>query len=236
MTDSSPSAILEVDIGNTRTKWRMGDVCGASAGIDTPALPVAPERIRIACVAGDRAEVAERFLTAYRVTPEFAETSPELAGVRCGYAEPARLGVDRWLACVAAWHEVGGAVAVVDLGTAATLDFVAGNGRHLGGFIVPGLGLMATALARDTAGVRVAADLAPGLEPGRNTAQAVRRGTMAMLVDFIDASVARFARECGGAATVVLTGGDAELVADRLACAPRVEPDLVLDGLALALP
>ena len=236
MTDRPLPRILDVDIGNTRTKWRLGDACGASAGIDTPALPMVPERIRIACVAGDRAEVAERFLTAYRVAPEFAETSPELAGVRCGYEEPARLGVDRWLACVAAWNAVGGATVVVDLGTAATLDFVTGDGRHLGGFIVPGLGLMATALARDTAGVRVAADLAPGLEPGRNTAQAVRRGTTTMLLDFIDASVARFAREGGGASTVVLTGGDAELIADRLACAPRVEPDLVLDGLALALP
>ena len=236
MTGSSSPTVLDVDIGNTRTKWRMGDVRGASAGIDTPALPTKPDRVRIACVGGDRTEVAKRFLAAYRVVPEFAETAPELAGVRCGYDEPTQLGVDRWLACVAAWNVVGGAVAVVDLGTAVTLDFVTGDGRHLGGYIVPGLGLMATVLARETVGVRVAADLAPRLDPGRDTAQAVRRGSTVMLVDFIEASVARFARDCAGVPTVVLTGGDAELIVDRLAGEPRVAPDLVLDGLGLALP
>ena len=232
---ATPGA-LDVDIGNSRTKWRMGDATGAAAGIDTPALPERPRRIRIACVAGDRRGIADRFEDAYGVQPEFAQTTAQLAGVTCGYDEPARLGVDRWLAFVAAWSAVRRAVTVVDLGTAATLDFVTADGRHQGGYIVPGLGLMAAALARDTAGVRVAGDLAPELRPGRSTAQAVRRGATAMLLDFIEASVVRFARQCGGSPEVFLTGGDAELVAERLPFVLRVEPDLVLDGLRLALP
>ena len=168
--------------------------------------------------------------------PEFAAATAELAGVTSGYEAPARLGVDRWLALVAAWNAARQAVVVVDLGTAATLDFVTADGRHLGGYIVPGLGLMAAALARDTAGVRVAGDLAPHLGPGRNTAQAVRRGSTAMLLDFIEASVGRFADTGDGAPEVFLTGGDAEPLAGRLPFGVRVEPDLVLDGLALALP
>ena len=211
-------------------------MAGASGGVDAPALPERPRRVRVACVAGDRDAIAERFEDAYGVRPEFAEATPELAGVICGYEEPARLGVDRWLALVAAWNAVRRAVAVVDLGTAATLDFVAADGRHQGGYIVPGLGLMAAALARDTAGVRVAGDLAPDLAPGRNTAQAVRRGSTAMLLDFIEASVGRFASVAGGSPVVFLTGGDAELLAGRLPFALRVEPDLVLDGLEFALP
>lgn len=204
--------------------------------MDTPAFPERPRRVRIACVAGDSRAIAERFEGAYGVRPEFAEATPELAGVTSGYDEPTRLGVDRWLALVAAWNAARRAVVVVDLGTAATLDFVTADGRHQGGFIVPGLGLMAAALARDTAGVRVAGDLAPDLGPGRNTAQAVRRGSTAMLLDFIEASVGRFADTCGDAPEVFLTGGDAELLAGRLSFGVRVEPDLVLDGLALALP
>ena len=211
-------------------------MAGASGGVDAPALPERPRRVRVACVAGDRDGIAERFEDAYGVRPEFAEATPELAGVICGYEEPARLGVDRWLALVAAWNAVRRAVAVVDLGTAATLDFVAADGRHQGGYIVPGLGLMAAALARDTAGVRVAGDLAPDLAPGRNTAQAVRRGSTAMLLDFIEASVGRFASVAGGPPAVFLTGGDAELLAGRLPFALRLEPDLVLDGLEYALP
>lgn len=235
-TTLASARILDVDIGNTRTKWRFGAMDGASGGVDTPALQERPRRVRIACVAGDRRGIAERFTDAYGVRPEFAEVTPELAGVTCGYDEPTRLGVDRWLALVAAWNTVREAVAVVDLGTAATLDFVTANGRHQGGYIVPGLGLMAAALARDTAGVRVAGDLAPDLGPGRSTAQAVRRGSTAMLLDFIGASVARFADAADGPPEVFLTGGDAELLAARLPFALRVEPDLVLDGLSLALP
>lgn len=211
-------------------------MAGASGGVDTPALPERPRRVRIACVAGDRDGIAGRFEDAYGVPPEFARTTPELAGVTCGYDEPARLGVDRWLALVAAWNAVRRAVAVVDLGTAATLDFATADGRHQGGYIVPGLGLMAAALARETAGVRVAGDLAPDLAPGRNTAQAVRRGSTAMLLDFIEASVGRFADAGADSPEVFLTGGDAELLAERLPFALRVEPDLVLDGLDLALP
>ena len=236
MTRPADSDVLDVDIGNTRTKWRLGAANGASAGIDTPALPARPRRVRIACVAGGREAVGERFETAYGVPVEFATTTALLAGVTCGYDDPSLLGVDRWLALVAAWDAVRQPVAVVDLGTAATLDFVTGAGQHLGGYIVPGLGLMAAALACDTAGVRVAGDLAPELLPGRNTAQAVRRGATAMLLDFLEACIARFARDCLSPPQVFLTGGDAELVAGRLSFAPRVEPDLVLDGLGLALP
>ena len=175
--------------------------------------------------------------SAYGVPVEFATTTALLAGVTCGYDDPPLLGVDRWLALVAAWDAVRQPVAVVDLGTAATLDFVTGAGQHLGGYIVPGLGLMAAALARDTAGVRVAGDLAPELLPGRNTAQAVRRGATAMLLDFLEACCCPVrARLLASPPRVFLTGGDAELVAGRLSFAPRVEPDLVLDGLGLALP
>ena len=230
-------AILDVDIGNTRTKWRIGDAAGMSAGIDVPVLARAPQRVRIACVAAAKSDVAAQFQEAYGVAPEFAAAAPRAAGVTCGYPDPAGLGVDRWLAVIAAWNQARGPLLVIDLGTAATLDFVDGAGRHLGGYITPGLGLMPVALAHGTAGVRVAGDLGADLGPGGNTAQAVRRGAMTMLLDFIEASASRFERQLAGVgATVFLTGGDAALVAERLTRRACLAPDLVLDGLSLALP
>ena len=227
---------LEVDIGNSRTKWRYGTDVGSMSGIEVPTVQGQPERICVSCVAGERKSVARALESAFGVRPEFAQTSSTLAGVSCGYEVPARLGVDRWLALVAAWNAAKQSTVVVDLGTAATLDFVTRDGQHTGGFIVPGLGLMATALARDTAGVRVAGELAPDLLPGRNTAQAVRRGTTAMLLGFIELSVARFSKGCEDTPVVFLTGGDASVFANKLSCERRVEPNLVLDGLRLALP
>jgi len=225
---------LDVDIGNTRTKWRFGDARDTAPGVVAPALDDVPDRVCIACVAAARDEILVRFEAAFGVRPEFAETTPQLAGVSCAYENPAQLGVDRWLALVAAWNMVRQPAVVADLGTAATLDFVTGDGRHVGGYIVPGPGMMAKALARDTAHVRVAGDLARDLSPGRDTAQAVRQGATAMLVSFIEWSVAQFS--CRESPVVFLTGGDADNVAGRLSVSVRVEPDLVFDGLALALP
>lgn len=229
---------LDLDIGNSRTKWRFGQARGVASGAEAPTLTEWPDRVCVACVAAEREAIGARLLAAFNLRPEFAETTAKLAGVTCGYEDPASLGVDRWLALVAAWHRVKRPAVVVDVGTAATLDFVTLDGRHLGGYIVPGLGTMAETLARETAGVQVAEELAPELLPGRNTEQAVRCGTTAMLVSFIEWSVAWFSSAgAGGESPIVfLTGGDADNLAGRLAFPVRVEPDLVLDGLALALP
>ena len=227
------AATLDVDVGSTRTKWRCGDQSGVAAGLDAPVLAHIPRRVRIACGAAAVDQVAEQFRQAYGVAPEFAAPAPSTAGVTC--AQPASLAVDRWLAVIAAWRQVPGPLIVADLGSAATLDFVDDAGRHLGGYVVPGLGLMPVALAQGAAGMRVAGDLGADLEPGRSAAQAVRRGVMAMLLDFIEASCRRF-EQSAGAATLFLTGGDAVLVADRLGRDARLAPDLVLDGLPLALP
>ena len=227
---------LEVDIGNSRTKWRFGDETGVLPGVVIPMTRGRPERICISCVAGERDLIAEKFEKAFGICPEFAQSSAHLAGVTCGYDDPTLLGVDRWLAVVAGWNSAKRSIVVADLGTAMTIDFVTQGGNHTGGYIVPGLGLMASVLAKDTAKVRGVGELASELLPGRNTVQSVRRGATAMLLGFVEATVARFSEECGETPAVFLTGGDASIVSDRLSIVTQVEPDLVLDGLRLALP
>ncbi|MCZ6886862.1 MAG: type III pantothenate kinase [Gammaproteobacteria bacterium] len=230
--------ILDLDVGNTRLKWRCGDARGSVSGLDIPYLAKRPARVRVSSVAGDdvRRQLRDAIADAYGVQAEFASSSGVLAGVRCGYDDPAKLGVDRWLAMVAAWNAVRCSCAVVDVGTAATLDFVQRDGCHQGGYIVPGLTLMVRALAQDTADVRVAGELSQALEPGLTTAHAVRRGTTAMLLGFVESCVVRFSQRCEDAPVVFLTGGDTDIIANRLSFAVRIEPDLVLDGLHYALP
>ena len=227
---------LDADIGNSRIKWRFGNTRGVASGAFPPPLTDSPDRVCIACVAAERDAVAGRFASAFGFRPEFAETTAQLAGVTCGYENPDALGVDRWLALVAAWNAARQPAVVADIGTAATLDFVMRDGRHVGGYIVPGLGTMAEMLARNTARVQVAEDRASSLLPGRDTEQAVRRGTTAMLVSFLEWSIAWFSSEVGEPPVLFLTGGDADDLAVHLSLPVRIEPDLVLDGLALALP
>jgi len=233
---------LDIDLGNSALKYR----CGSQRGrLDYPSqtevgLPdiEPPQRVRVASVlnAERNSRLADAIEQRWGVGCEFARSTQFCAGVQNGYAEPAALGVDRWLAVLAAHAQLQGAVLVADLGTAATLDFVTAEGVHLGGFIVPGSALMRRSLLQDTAAIRFEdSDQVANLAPGTQTADAVERGILAALVHLLDGELERFSRLCDHNARLVLCGGDAERVATHLQSEHRVLPDLVLDGLALAL-
>lgn len=250
---------LDIDIGNTRTKWRFGDQRGAlptpelpTPALLAPALPGldrdAPSRVRISSVRGDRRRIDAAVTERFGVSAEFAATAKSAYGLTCAYEDPSQLGVDRWLAMLAAWCAHRRPLLVCDAGTAITLDWVDGRGFHLGGYIAPGFALMRRALRQETRDVRPSEFVDERctehpLTPGVNTGQAVDAGTLAMAVGMVEAALRRVPE-----ATLVLTGGDANILCAGLAAtndpqgnSPRgieIErvADLVLDGLALALP
>ena len=233
MTAARP---LDIDMGNTRTKWRCGDAAGFAPAGQLPEPPSAPTRVRVATVLRNQDAVAGAVRERFGVAAEFATVAARLGGVRCAYAEPAQLGVDRWLALVAAWRRARAATVVIGVGTAATVDFVRADGRHAGGYIAPGLRLLREALRRRTAAVRPTAQAAASLVPGTDTDAAVSSGTWLMLVAFAQAAVAECAAVGSAQPEVFLTGGDAELLAGCLSAPVQCAPHLVLDGLAIALP
>lgn len=239
--------ILEFDIGNTRCKWRLAEAparAGACAIDDLAAtLGALPERaaiarVRAGCVRGPQVEAAvrEAVRDVLGLETAFARSQAVAAGVRNGYAEPQRLGVDRWLAMLAGFAEIGGAVCVLDCGSAITADLVDAGGAHRGGYIAPGLTMMRASLLAATDRVRFeAAAAATGAAPGCDTAEAVGGGTLLAAAGFLRAARERFAQACPGA-VVLLTGGDAPTIAACLDFPASIRPQLVLDGLSLALP
>jgi type III pantothenate kinase len=241
-----------VDVGNTRIKWatlERGALVGrgtavhrdsldAAAAAFTASLPEKP-RIVAANVAGDA--VAKRLSVAAAARPgaslTFVTTSKQRFGVRCAYADPSKLGVDRWVAIVAAHHRARGAACVIDAGTAATFDAVDSTGAHLGGLIVAGARLLAASLDRHTSDIghtSAQPAVAHGLELlGRNTDSAVSNGAWLALAAALDRAVATVTRALGSTPTVYLTGGDAEALRGWLESRVEVRADLVLEGLAL---
>lgn len=238
--------ILEMDCGNSFLKWRVI----AGARVERSGVAETLEEIRqqvtgLQLEAGrlvsvrtdeETAALCSGVETAWQIPVAVAASSESLAGVRNGYREPQRLGLDRWLALVAAYQLSGSACLVVDLGTAVTVDYVAADGAHLGGFICPGLPLMRSQLTQQTRRVRYEETLMDDLlSPGRSTAEAVERGCLQMLRAFVSEQLAMGRERLGADCAIFLTGGDASLVAD-LAPQARYEPDLVFRGLALACP
>jgi type III pantothenate kinase len=240
-----------VDIGNTRIKWalydgkRLGQHGSAvhrgvpDAALQTFArvLPRDVKRVIVANVAGDALAQGLRAVVHEPTIVEFVATSAERFGVRCAYSEPQRLGVDRWVAVLAAHRLAAGAACIIDAGTAVTFDAVAADGAHLGGLILPGAQLLAAALDRNTSHVGatpMAAAAPKGLALlGRDTAVAVGHGAMLALAAALDRAARTVATAVGATPTVYLTGGDAAQLRDWLETKVEPRADLVLEGLAL---
>jgi len=240
--------ILDIDLGNTRIKWRETTAqSGKSMSRSMPLshftagmeldLTTRPRRIRVASVRGTEAE-AELALWCEHLcglTPEFARSTSDAAGVRNGYEQPERLGVDRWLAMLAAYNMTRAGVVVFDVGTAITADGVHGSGQHIGGYICPGMRLMERSLQQNTSLVRFTETPAPNMNPGLNTGSAVSAGVLAATVGFAQQSWSTLSA-LSGARIAMLTGGDAGLVAPHLPFPVQLVSDIVLDGLGLAVP
>ncbi len=246
----SDQHILDIDVGNTRIKWRLlvnGSV-GREGAFSHDDMAVeqlsnsisakAIHRVRVASVV--KAEVLSSLVEICRklwgVKPEVAEVRQQCAGVEQGYKDLSRLGVDRWLGVLAAYNKYSKACLVVSCGTAVTIDFVNADGRHLGGYIVPGLNLMRQALFGGTNAVKVESfSVCDSLEPGRDTQSAVNNGLLLMLLSVIRQSSEQLSAK-GGDFQIVLCGGDGKTVSEYLELEHVCQPALVLDGLALALP
>lgn len=168
----------------------------------------------------------------WEITPNLLRSPAEALGLRNGYDHPERLGIDRWLAMLAAFRERGGPLCVVDLGTAITIDLVDRQGHHLGGTILPGLETMRRALL-DTTRIPPPepADHAPLL--CTDTADAVNGGGVQAAAALVERMLHAAAPRLGGAPQLILSGSDAPRLAAVLPRPSRIEADLVLHGLRL---
>lgn len=238
--------IIDIDIGNTRAKWRLSS---AGSVLERGQLHTRrkdwatlhslqcykPERVRVSNVGGSGVEEVVRQLVAneFGLDVEFAVASKAVGDVVSGYEQPEQLGVDRWLALLAGWDLFGRQCVIVDAGSALTLDFLNGQAKHLGGYIMPGRQMMLDSLLGGTSGVRADTPKVAGLSYGQNTDSAVHNGYLLMTIALIEKilSVEGLDR-----IDLAITGGDAESLLMHLPSSVIHVPDLVLDGLALALP
>ncbi|UEB95423.1 pantothenate kinase [Pseudomonas sp. HN2] len=247
--------ILELDCGNSFIKWRVLNA-GASGVlsegvVDSNQALIESLRIikslslrncRLVSVRTDEETGAliELIEREFGIPVVCAKSAREMSGVRNGYENYERLGLDRWLAMLGGFHlAAGNACLILDFGTAVTADFVAADGEHLGGFICPGMPLMRNQLRTHTRKIRYGDEAAERAlsshVPGRSTVEAVERGCSLMLRGFVltQLELAR-AYWCENF-MVFVTGGDAELV-DGVVPEAKVVPDLVFVGLAMACP
>ena len=231
------------DLGNTRLKCapllaggRIGEAIALPHREEDVAAAMAqhlPARIDVAylaSVAQPTLRVAVLDALASRCGRiSIARTQPRFDELRIAYADPRKLGVDRFLALLGARSRVRGPVLVCGVGTALTIDLIDADGQHLGGRIAPSPTLMREALhAR-----------APQLpETGGayedfacDTEDALASGCEGAGVALIERSLAAATTRIGQAPSVLLHGGGSDALARHLPNATEVAT-LVLEGLA----
>ena len=231
------------DLGNTRLKLAPLGQGGAEAvaafahdghALDPAWASLLPARMDVAWVASV-GPAALRAALLQALVPRAARVvevrvERDMGGVRIGYDDPARLGVDRALAMVGARGHVAGAVLVVGVGTALTVDLVDADGVHRGGCIAPSPTLMREALhAR-------APQLPPGggsaaLHFGTTTADALAAGCAGAALGLVARCRAAAAGPDGLPPALVVHGGGAEGLLEAWPDALHL-PSLVMDGLA----
>lgn len=135
------------------------------------------------------------------------------------------LGIDRAMCCLAITHGV-----VVDAGSAITID-VMHQGSHQGGYILPGLGSLGETFATISPllGARFSAhkksDHCERQRYPLRSDEAMWEGPSLAVVALLEAIVR------SEEIPLILTGGDASVIARRLSIDHQVKEDLVFEGM-----
>ena len=237
---------LLIDAGNTRIKWALVD---GEIWLRSGTLPVEQagelshqfarlqgiRQVWASNVAGE--EIAQHIRNAsagQSVQTCFIAAREAQCGVRNGYSSTFQLGSDRWAALIAAWHLVRGTCLVVNSGTATTVDALSATGEFIGGLILPGVELMQRSLRDATVQLQAAAQEKPGQGEYApfplNTADALYSGALQASCGAVERQHALLGE---GGAPVVLSGGAAAVLRNRLNVPLRIVDNMVLQGLWL---
>ena len=236
-----------IDLGNTRLKCALLDAQGRRGEIlavgndQANALPIllqhlgkplANDELWLASVASSERSAAlvqsieQSGLQVHRI-----QTRASFGKLRIAYAQPGHLGVDRFLAMVAACERDDGPWLLVSAGSALTVDLLAADGQHLGGSIAPMPARMRASLAAGFAQL----DLAEGkaVEFADDTADAIASGCRSAALGLVERSLRKAREQLGSTPTLLVGGGGAALLADVEHAPVMHLPALVLDGMAV---
>jgi type III pantothenate kinase len=155
-------------------------------------------------------------------------------GIPIRYDDPREVGPDRIANAVAARERYGAPSIVVDFGTSTNFDVVSPAGEYVGGVLAPGIEISMDALFARAARLVKVDFVAPETAIGKTTESALRSGLVYGFAGQVDGIVRRIRAELGDeAATVVATGGLAELIAPHAETIEHVDAFLTLEGLRL---
>jgi type III pantothenate kinase len=178
--------------------------------------------------------VEEQMEELWDAPAQWVIASASEAGLVNGYDHPTRLGADRWVAMIGAWHRMlaQGAprpLVLAMVGTAVTVEAVDAGGRFLGGLILPGHGIMLRALESGTAGLHV--PTGEVREFPTNTSDALTSGGTYAISGAIERMVNHVRAHCGAEPVRIMTGGAGWKMTPHMSMEFELVESLIFDGL-----
>jgi type III pantothenate kinase len=195
----------------------------------------APQHMLGCIVAGDAVKyLVQEQMELWDVPPQWVFSSAQEAGLTNGYDFPSRLGSDRWVAMIGAWHRSVAQgperpLVVVMVGTAVTVEAIDSHGKFLGGLILPGHGIMLKALEAGTAGLHV--PTGDVREFPTNTSDALTSGGTYAIAGAVERMVQHVRAHCGAEPRCIMTGGAGWKMAPSMSVPFELVDNLIFDGL-----
>jgi type III pantothenate kinase len=256
MNGRSPEPLITVDIGNSSIHF------GLFTGGGNADLPLPAMRFYLSAASGDFAPLMAwlppqsppwfvasvnrewgsrlfEYVAKHRPDVTYRMLDYTRLPLTLGIEHPETAGMDRLAAAVAVnrLRDRDRPAIVVDFGTAITVDAVAADGTFLGGAILPGMELSATALVAGTSQLPPvdAAFSSPPRAIGRSTEPAIRAGLFWAAVGAVRELIRRASGELGAKPLIVATGGGGDALLPHLDDNGEIVyvPHLVLSGIAL---
>ena len=175
--------------------------------------------------------VLEEVASTYFGVAALTVTGALRTGLDIAYDNPRDVGADRIADAVAAKTLYGYPTIIVDFGTATVFDVISSEGVYLGGAIAPGISVAAEALFLNTSQLRRIELTPPPSAIGQNTTAALQAGLVLGYAELVKGLVGRIKGELGGFATVVATGGLANVISRETGVFDHINPNLTLVGL-----
>ncbi|CAA6826949.1 MAG: Pantothenate kinase type III, CoaX-like (EC [uncultured Thiotrichaceae bacterium] len=242
--------VLLIDAGNTRIKSARvvnGELRTLTPVIHTKssALEVCQQLLEdqhatvlyVSSVLGvEFARSVKEYCHSLQMQVVFMQSTSHAFGLNNAYQTPENLGVDRFVAMLGALDLSlpSELIIVVDAGTAVTIDIMTKEGKHLGGIISPGLQTMFASLHKNTQLDQHSAinfNAYKGRYYADSTDDAIILGTVNTFIAGIEYTVEQTIKQLSSDVSIILTGGDAELITEGLSLDCEIHPDLVLRGL-----
>jgi type III pantothenate kinase len=147
------------------------------------------------------------------------------------YSTPKTLGIDRMVLAAGAVIEYPNQnILIIDAGSCITYDFITNKNEYLGGAISPGLSMRYKALHDYTAKLPLLENNPPESFIGNSTNQSIYSGVVNGLCYEIEGFISEYSVK-NEQFTIILTGGDAIFLANRLKSTIFADENFLLKSL-----